>query len=437
MLKFLRLCARWYNHSSLGRLLSSLKDPFELKYKDLLEEIEHSSGHVESLAVAGARVEVRSIHALTTVDHARLVELDVKVETTFNAQNRKLENMEKCISSISNSQVAAADRLAMLTDGPTRLLGRQWRLDPTDPAIMQILDDLSRISDEQARLGVMVTKIYKSVVPNQSVLHMTHRAVCRLEFHSILEFFTPKTPPSSALRKTKPLVQRRPNLANPRLENMLRKWGSSPQSSIPVLHAGLREQNQASELAADVVNHLRNNSQCVFWNISVGISGQKVTMEDVFKSIIYQALQQPGATFADLGEQLHPQKIHGSHTAREWAKLICLLFAKLPKVFIVLETRDLRNTYSDNHDWTVQLLVRLQMIVDRTTAAKGHVNVLLLLYCSKASTASGVPPKNSVCIATLQPQTVIPARLKNKAGLPGLNLRGWKLSRPTQQPGVR
>ena len=253
----------------------------------------------------------------------------------------------------------------------------------------------------------------------------------------ILEFFTPKTPPSSALRKTKPLVQRRPTLANPRLESMLRKWGSSPQSSILVLHAGLWEQNQASELAVDVVNHLRDNSQCVFWNISVGFSGQNVTIEDVSKSIIYQALQQPGATFADLGEQLHPQKIHGSHTDREWAELICLLFGRVPKVFIVLETRDPRNTYSGDHNWTVQLLVYLQMIVNRAAAAKGHVNVLLLLYCSKASTASGAPPKNSMCIATLQPQTVIPARLKNKAGLPGLNLRGWKLGRPTQQPGVR
>jgi hypothetical protein len=160
-------------------------------------------------------------------------------------------------------------------------------------------------------------------------------------------------------------------------------------------------------------------------------------MEDVFKSIIYQALQQLGATFADLGEQLHPQKIHGSHTDLEWVELICLLYAKLPKVFIILETRDLRNTYSDDRGWTVQLLVYLQMIVDRTAAAKGHANVLLLLYGSKTSTASSTPPKKSVCIATLQPQTVIPARLKNKAGLPGLNLRGWKLSRPTQQPGVR
>jgi hypothetical protein len=93
--------------------------------------------------------------------------------------------------------------------------------------------------------------------------------------------------------------------------------------------------------------------------------------------------------------------------------------------------------YDDDHDWTVQLLVHLQTIVDRTAAAKSHVNALLLLYCSKTSTAFGTPPKKSVCIATLQPQTVIPARLKNKADLPGLNLRGWKLSRPTQQPGVR
>jgi hypothetical protein len=103
--------------------------------------------------------------------------------------------------------------------------------------------------------------------------------------------------------------------------------------------------------------------------------------------------------------------------------------------FIVLETRDLRNTYSNDYDWTAQLLVSLQMIVDRTAAAKGHGDVPLPLYC-KTSVAPGTHPNKSMCMATLQPQTGIPARLKNKTGLPGLNLKGWKLSRPTQQSGV-
>jgi hypothetical protein len=45
-------------------------------------------------------------------------------------------------------------------------------------------------------------------------------------------------------------------------------------------------------------------------------------MEDVFKPIIYQALEQLGATFAGLGEQLYPQKNHLSHTYRGRFELI-------------------------------------------------------------------------------------------------------------------
>jgi hypothetical protein len=54
----------------------------------------------------------------------------------------------------------------------------------------------------------------------------------------------------------------------------------------------------------------------------VGVSEQHATVEDVFKSIIYRALEQLGAIFADFGEQLYPQKNYLSHTYRERFELI-------------------------------------------------------------------------------------------------------------------
>ncbi|KAH6618646.1 hypothetical protein C7974DRAFT_34011 [Boeremia exigua] len=421
ILMFFRLCHRWHNRSECGRLSSSLKDSFELKYNDLLLEVERASGVVGNLATAGACVEIRNVHALTRADHAKLLGMDAGLKTAFEAQTLRLDSLDRRVSNIKDGQ-------ATLEDGQLRLESRRTRLDPTDPKVIQL-------SDGREMLKVQVTQIYSIVQGSQLILNQTHRTVYRLEFHHILEFFMPKTLPGSALQKIKPLVQRRPLMSNPRLESMLRAWGRDPQSAILVFNAATREQKQASELAADVVNHLRGSAQSVFWRISNGGSRHQVTMADVFKSIIYQALQQWGAAYADLGEQLHPHKLHGTHTAREWVDLICLLFANLPSAFLVLETKDLRDTYTTDRDWTNQLLEYLQIIVDRAVAARCRVKVLLLLYGSKASICPAAHAKDNVRVVSLQ-QIEVPARLKNKAGHSGLNLKGWGLKQ-TIPPQVR
>jgi hypothetical protein len=71
---FLQLCVKWYNRSSLGRLWSSLKAPFELDYKDLVEQIKTSSAAVEDLANAGARVEIRDIRTIQDIHHVQFVD---------------------------------------------------------------------------------------------------------------------------------------------------------------------------------------------------------------------------------------------------------------------------------------------------------------------------------------------------------------------------
>lgn len=418
ILMFFRLCAKWYNRSPLGRLWSAVKDPFELKYEKYLRDIELCSNLVDNLAKAGARVEIRSVHALTESDHAKLIEIDAKID----AQLRQLEGIGKSVSEIRDGQVT-------IIDSQAKLLSGQAKFDQIDARVMDIarnqmvlIDGHSQLFEGQARLEARLTQVCQMVKSNQTTLDATHQAVYRLEFHHILEFFLPKVAPDAALRKVQPLAKRRPAMSNVRVEAMLRDWASNGRAAILTLHAGTRAQAQATELAADVVNHLRGNGEFVFWNISTGRSARSMTMQDVFKSIIFQALQQAGATFADMGEQLDPRKIHGTHTDREWVDLICLLFARLPKAFLVIETEDLRNTYREDRQWADQFFSLVRHIVDKTAAAGCQLKLLLLLYGSKASTTSG----HNLRVAALPPSTLIPPRLKHLAGQP-LNVRGWKV----------
>jgi hypothetical protein len=308
-------------------------------------------------------------------------------------------------------------------DGQGKLLSGQNKLAKIDIQVVELARGQSMLIDGQTRMEARMTQMYQMVTSNQSTLDATHRAVFRLEFHHILEFFMPKVLPGAALRKVQPLAKRRPTVSNVRVESLLRDWANNTRSSVLILQASLRAQTQVTELAADVVNHLRGHGEFVFWNISTGRSTRKMTMQDVFKSIIFQALQQAGSTFADMSEHLNPRKIHGTHTDREWTDLICLLFARIPKAFLVIETEDLRNTYAQDQQWAEQFFELVRHIVDKTAAAGCQLKVLLLLYGRKSGTTSG----DGLRVATLPPSNLIPPRLKHVAGQPGLNVRGWRV----------
>ncbi|KAF2996823.1 hypothetical protein E8E13_002571 [Curvularia kusanoi] len=334
ILMFFRLCAKWYNRDSVDRFFSAIKDPFEQKYKALLDDVELCSNLVDNLANAGARVEIRSLHALTEGDHAKLIEIDAKVSDAFNAQMRKLENIEKKILRVYDGQV-------VLIDVQAKLLSGQTKLGKIDDQIVELVTSQSMLFDAQMEMDSRLTQIYQVVKSSQSTLNATHRAVFRLEFHNVLDFFAPKIRPDAALRTIQPLARRDPTVSNVRLESLLRDWAKNERSSVVILQAGARAQTQATELAA----------------------------MDVFKSIIFQALQQAGATFADMGEHLDPRKIHGTHTDREWVDLICLLFARLPKAFLIIETEDMRSNYRGDQQWADQFFALIRHIVDKAAAA--------------------------------------------------------------------
>ena len=66
----------------------------------MLADIELCSKLVETLTNAGQRVEIRNVHTLTEIDHAKLIEIDAKVVDAFDAQMRKLEDLDKSVSRV-------------------------------------------------------------------------------------------------------------------------------------------------------------------------------------------------------------------------------------------------------------------------------------------------------------------------------------------------
>jgi hypothetical protein len=261
---FLQLCVKWYNRSSLGRLWSALKAPFELDYQGLVEQIKISSVAIEDVANAGARVEIRDIRTIQDIHHAQFVDF-------YN-----------------------------------NLLDRQAKLEESMVQLMQVATSSNTLTQ---RISIDVRDITATTY--------------RLELHQIVEFLAPVIPPQAALLKAQSFARRTATTSLPSLEGLktkrtLAKWASANRSSILVVRVDLRTQKQARDLAADTIQGLASQSQCVFWNLSLPhVSNEDDTMASVFKALAHQVLQNSPDLFAQFAEQLNLTKIHSTHTDSE------------------------------------------------------------------------------------------------------------------------
>ena len=377
---FFHHCVQWYNRSPLGRLWSSIISPFELDYQELVEQIQLSSKAVDDLANAGSRAEVRDIHILTE---------------------------------LQNQQIRGVD--------------------------MKLLEILERQKNFEAH---MIQLLYKADL-QRSITDRIDNGVCsisktvyRLEFNGVMRFFEPKVLPETALLKVRSLVRRdmTPSSSSPnehRVRNDILDWALGRGLSLLVIQVGIRAQKQARELATNVIQNMKLKSQRVFWNLPSGRgSSDTQTIEELFRGIIFQVLQHSGHLFSSCAEQLNLSKIHATHTEREWVDLVCLLFSKVPKAFMVIETEALQKAYRQDLSWSERLQEHLQLIGDRSSEAGCELKILVVLYGNGHRSGAAASGSKNVRVATLRPPNPVPPHLRHVARRSGLVAKGWKMQRP-------
>jgi hypothetical protein len=357
-----------------------LKSPFELKYQELVEQIQLCSKAVDDLANAGARVEIRDVRTLTELQHAQIRGLDVKLLKVLEEQ-------------------------------------KQFKAQ-----VVQLLQVATSHKSITERIGVDVCSINKTAY--------------RIEFNGVMQFFKPKILPEMALLKVQSFVRRdlTPTLPSPNEQKMrktIMDWALGKGSLLLVVQVGLRAQKQAKELATNVIENLKLSSQCVFWNLPLTrTSSSAHTMVELFRGIIFQALQYSSDLFSSCAEQLNLSKINAAHTEREWVDLICLLFSKIPTAFIVIETEALQRAYQHDPVWSDQLSEYLQHIVDRSSAAGCELKLLLVLYGNSHRCCATASSSKWVRVARMHQPTPVPPHLRHVARRSGLVTKGWKMQRP-------
>ena len=64
IIRFLIRAHDWYREGTLRHIVHSVTRPAELRYHDVLENIEAASRNIEQLAIAGSHVELRQMHTI-------------------------------------------------------------------------------------------------------------------------------------------------------------------------------------------------------------------------------------------------------------------------------------------------------------------------------------------------------------------------------------
>lgn len=97
---FFQQAVKWYSMSSAGRAISSIFKPFELDYKDTVEEIKLCSQTVNNIASAASRAELRDLHDIIKEQYTQDKERD-----------KKLQQMQTELKSLQEKMVCSTTRI--------------------------------------------------------------------------------------------------------------------------------------------------------------------------------------------------------------------------------------------------------------------------------------------------------------------------------------
>jgi hypothetical protein len=154
-----------------------------------------------------------------------------------------------------------------------------------------------------------------------------------------------------------------------------------------VVEAGPRAEARTKDTAVEVIGLVKSTDYAVFWHLSEPIQmDYACTLDNILKSLIFQALRHDSTiVFGDptLGNIANFQM---GHSLAEWLSLACLVFSKIPKCFVIIETEDLYRMSGRDRALAGQIFQAFQQILSSVSRTGGIIKLLIVSY-GRESTA--------------------------------------------------
>jgi hypothetical protein len=236
-----------------------------------------------------------------------------------------------------------------------------------------------------------------------------------LQISRIIDILTSKPSPEESYRLCLLIANRRQNWnARTRetfgLVQALSRWVSEPGSTLLVVRAGPRAEARTKDLAANIINLLLTTPHKVIWFLSTRESLRLYsTTTDVLRSLVSQALRRNPNLSSLRQDQLNISHFQNDHTESEWLDLLCLILQGFPRLFMVVDTDILFQTFKDDKAGVTKFISLFQKIVDHVGSAGNQIKIVVIGYGASDTLLATLPGATKRIVTSVQQPPPTPA----------------------------
>lgn len=351
IIKFFDRVIKWYQEGPAKHAWNAFWKPFRLRFQDLCDEIDEGARRVDKLAEALMQAEVKEL---------------LEMCRSFRLEQR---NMSDVLLELKQIVISATHIIFLLTYS-------NW---------------------ETANHSV-----------NAPLILNTHRNTCEIQLTQMLSFTssTSLPNPETTLRYCRNVRQRRiksrqssgsvriGSLSN---EAYLFSWASNLDPSLLVLKGSPSTRDNTKDFATGIVELFISMNLPVIWafrNQGCLESGEDKFIQ-ILKHLTWQALQLDTSISQAISPSFNATLLHVTRTEADWFNILKLIFARLPRVFIVIDTELLSTSTTASASFAM-FYSRMRRFIDLCKPT--IVKVMLASYRQPSRNFIVLDPKTTVAL---------------------------------------
>ncbi|KXH49518.1 hypothetical protein CSIM01_03806 [Colletotrichum simmondsii] len=331
IIEFALMAIKWYRKGKLSHTFTAIIKPFSLWFKPIVVEIAERSRHVDELANAAAKAEIRDQHAEIRDLHAEI--RDLRVDT--HIQNEAIARLSNMVSLMQQQQsLQTVSLFAMKEEQVKRFRASQLEGIRT----VALLEDTA-VADESLAWCRSMRNRRRQKAPTQL--------------------------PQSELHK-------------------LKAWASDPSSSL-LLAEGQGVKTSSLDFAADFLDIVLQHGYPVIWALSSIVSdvydddSLAESATGIIRSLISQALALDDAAVSEGVHPLTPKHFKSAVSILQWFDIFERCVSNFQRLFVVLDMNAIESALEQREAVDQGFNVRefIERISHISQSAGGSIKVII------------------------------------------------------------
>ncbi|CAH0051788.1 unnamed protein product [Clonostachys solani] len=319
LINFLIRARAWYEEGTARHIINAFARPVELRYHDLIQEIESCTREIDILSTAGARAEQRDMHLEIQRIGRSQQETDVIL-----AEIRKL-----CIET-------------------------------------QALHSSGYLNTNRQLTDIQLNNIMESLSASQMIEPLKALSRC--------QHFQMRV-------KGKPRPGKSTPLTTISGHRKFKAWQSEQVSAVIMVKGDYKNRESIKALATSMITILRQHQLPVIWTLKPPLQtpGERMSNVDVIRDLVRQAIRLNLSLHSERSLSLSCAMFQAAETPAQWFRLLASVIETLPVLYLVIniEAIDVRLVHTDGgFSWLSSFYSLIKALKERQLKTKLKIFLL-------------------------------------------------------------